>query len=55
MATDGTNLWVGGEFTTVNNKAQQGLTRFTTAACGPGLGQTDDPVAVAVNNAQPGR
>lgn len=28
MATDGTTLWVGGEFTTVNGKAQRGLTRF---------------------------
>jgi large repetitive protein len=28
MASDGTNLWVGGEFTVVNNKAQQGLARF---------------------------
>jgi hypothetical protein len=29
MATDGTQLWVGGDFTTVNNQPQQGITRFT--------------------------
>jgi hypothetical protein len=28
-ATDGTQLWVGGDFTTVNNQPQQGITRFT--------------------------
>jgi hypothetical protein len=28
MTTDGSQLFVGGDFTTVNNKAQQGLTRF---------------------------
>ena len=28
LATDGTQLFVGGEFTTVNDKAQEGLTRF---------------------------
>jgi hypothetical protein len=28
FATDGTQLFVGGDFLTVNNKAQQGLTRF---------------------------
>lgn len=30
MATDGSNLWVAGEFTSVNNKPQQGLARFAT-------------------------
>lgn len=29
MATDGTNLWVGGQFTTVNGAGQQGLVRFS--------------------------
>ncbi len=29
MATDGTQVFVGGDFTTVNGAAQQGLTRFT--------------------------
>jgi Domain of unknown function (DUF5122) beta-propeller len=28
MATDGTQLWVGGDFTSVNNQPQQGITRF---------------------------
>jgi hypothetical protein len=28
MATDGTQLFVGGDFTTVNNKGQEGLARF---------------------------
>jgi hypothetical protein len=28
MANDDTNLWVGGEFTTANGQAQQGLTRY---------------------------
>jgi hypothetical protein len=35
MATDGTQLFVGGDFTTVNGKAQQGFARF---------GQGEDPV-----------
>ena len=29
MATDGTQLFLGGDFTTVNNKPQQGFARFT--------------------------
>ena len=29
MATDGTQLFLGGDFTTVNNKGQQGFARFT--------------------------
>jgi hypothetical protein len=28
MATDGSQLWVGGDFTTVNNQPQQGIARF---------------------------
>jgi hypothetical protein len=28
LATDGTQIFVGGDFTTVNNAAQQGITRF---------------------------
>jgi hypothetical protein len=32
MANDGRYLWVGGQFTTVNGVAQQGLTRFTASA-----------------------
>ncbi len=34
LATDGTQLFVGGEFTTVNGAAQQGFTRFTPLANG---------------------
>lgn len=29
MATDDTNLWIGGEFTSVDKVSQQGLTRFS--------------------------
>ncbi|NOL38980.1 fibronectin type III domain-containing protein [Kribbella sandramycini] len=41
-ATGGTDLWVGGDFTTVNGAGQQGLTRFTNlgngaAPLGPAL------------------
>ncbi|MFG1921129.1 hypothetical protein [Cryptosporangium sp. NPDC048952] len=32
LASDGRSIWVGGQFTTVNNKPQQGLTRFTLTA-----------------------
>ena len=28
MQFDGTNLWVGGEFTSIDSAPQQGLTRF---------------------------
>ena len=34
LATDGTSLFVGGEFTTVNSSAQQGFTRFSPLANG---------------------
>jgi len=33
-ATGGTDLWVGGDFTTVNGAGQQGLTRFTNLGAG---------------------
>ena len=32
LASDGRYLWVGGQFTTVNNVPQEGLTRFTLTA-----------------------
>ncbi|GAA0258426.1 fibronectin type III domain-containing protein [Cryptosporangium japonicum] len=32
LASDGRSIWVGGQFTTVNDKPQQGLTRFTLTA-----------------------
>ncbi len=44
MATDGTQLFVGGEFTSVNGVLQQGLTRFSPAA---------SPVAVPDRPATP--
>ncbi|GAB3927560.1 hypothetical protein GCM10029976_023910 [Kribbella albertanoniae] len=34
FATGGSDLWVGGDFTTSNGVAQQGLTRFTNASPG---------------------
>ncbi|MFP3962425.1 hypothetical protein SMC26_08865 [Actinomadura fulvescens] len=34
LANNGAYLWVGGEFTTVNNKPQQGLTRFASMTTG---------------------
>ncbi|MEV1286090.1 LamG-like jellyroll fold domain-containing protein [Micromonospora sp. NPDC049679] len=44
LASDGTQLFVGGDFTTVNNAAQQGITRFR-----PGGGTAPDrPVAPTV-------
>ncbi len=44
MATDGVQLFVGGEFTTVNGTGQQGLTRFSPTA---------SPVAVPARPATP--
>lgn len=38
LATDGTQLFVGGGFTTVNGQVQEGLTRF-----GPGVGEIAPP------------
>ncbi|HTW20406.1 MAG TPA: LamG domain-containing protein [Mycobacteriales bacterium] len=35
MATDGTQLFVGGDFTSVNNKAQEGLARFAPGTSAP--------------------
>src|SRR3954469_324965 len=32
IATDGTNIFTGGDFATVNQQEQQGITRFTTTA-----------------------
>jgi hypothetical protein len=34
MASSGTDLWVGGDFSTVNGTGQQGITRFTNATGG---------------------
>ncbi|GAB3244991.1 hypothetical protein GCM10027456_14650 [Kineosporia babensis] len=35
MTTDGTNLWVGGQFTSVNKRAQVGLARFAPTPDSP--------------------
>ncbi|GAA1614613.1 hypothetical protein GCM10009789_80920 [Kribbella sancticallisti] len=42
FASGGNDLWVGGDFTRVNNTAQQGLTRYTNA---PGGSQPAAPAA----------
>lgn len=42
MATDGSQLFLGGDFSTVNNKGQQGLARFT-----PGPDTTPPPAPAA--------
>lgn len=60
MATGGADLWVGGDFTTVNGRAQQGLTRFTglgngavptkpvtPTATSPSAGRVDVSIATA--------
>jgi hypothetical protein len=47
-ATDGTQLFVGGEFTSVNGQAQQGFTRFSPATGDLAVpGRPAAPVAVA--------
>ncbi|GGS83148.1 hypothetical protein GCM10010156_47280 [Planobispora rosea] len=53
MANDGVNLWTGGDFTQVNDKPQEGLTRFTTHAVSPDVNgpvQTDFKAPTAVAN-----
>jgi hypothetical protein len=49
MTTDGTQLFVGGDFTTVNGKTQQGLTRF---APGPDTTTPGKPTAPTVTSTQ---
>lgn len=46
MVTAGNQLWVGGEFTTVNGVAQQGLTRFATS---PDTGYVNAPILNATS------
>jgi hypothetical protein len=46
-ATGGTDLWVGGDFTTVNGAGQQGLARFTSA--GPGAAPAKPAKVVPVS------
>jgi hypothetical protein len=50
MATDGTQLYVGGDFTSANHINQQGILRFTTA----GDYTTPRPVAPTVTSVAPG-
>lgn len=45
-------LWAGGEFTTVNGRPQQSLTRFSA---GPDRGAPEDPPTLAVTDTQAGR
>ena len=46
LATDGTQVFVGGEFTTVNNVAQQGFARFSPATASAVPAKPANPVAV---------
>ena len=50
MATDGTQLFVGGEFTTVNNAGQQGFARFSPTTNSALPARLAAPVAVAREN-----
>jgi hypothetical protein len=52
FATDGTQLFVGGDFLTVNNKAQQGLTRFGGP---PDLTKPRQPKAPTASSTTPGQ
>ena len=47
MGTDGTQLFVGGEFTTVNGVAQQGFARFSPSGTDAGPARPSTPRAVA--------
>ena len=47
MGTDGTQLFLGGEFTTVNGVAQQGFARFSPAGADAGPARPSTPRAVA--------
>ncbi|MEV0802851.1 fibronectin type III domain-containing protein [Kribbella sp. NPDC050281] len=49
FASGGNDLWVGGDFTTVNGKPQQGLTRFDNA---PGGAKPAVPAAPKVSSKQ---
>ncbi|MFC0624469.1 LamG domain-containing protein [Kribbella deserti] len=51
MATDGGNLWVGGDFNLVNGGGQQGITRFIST--GPGAAPAK-PAAPKVFSPKPG-
>jgi hypothetical protein len=59
MASSGTDLWVGGDFSNVNGVGQQGITRFTNATGGAkpatpaaptATSSTPNQVAISFNN-----
>ncbi|WP_020387074.1 fibronectin type III domain-containing protein [Kribbella catacumbae] len=52
FASGGNDLWVGGDFTSVNRTAQQGLTRFTNA---PGGAQPGRPGAPKASSTRAGK
>lgn len=52
MANDDTNLWVGGEFTTANGQAQQGLTRYVYKATARDVNPPEAPFAAPVVTAR---
>jgi chitodextrinase len=52
MATDGLRLWVGGDFTTVNNQPQQGMARFEF---GPDTTRPVKPAPPSGSSCQPGK
>ena len=54
MASDGNVLWVAGEFTSVDNKSQQGLTRFKFLDTGGENHKPLTPAAPVVSSTQPG-
>lgn len=47
LATDGTQLFLGGDFTTVNSKPQEGLARWAPGPSAPPARPTAAPTAVA--------
>ncbi len=51
-ATGGTDLWVGGDFTTVNGSGQQGLARFTSAGPGAAPGKPAKVVPISYKAGQ---
>lgn len=55
MAADDDYLWSGGEFTTVNGSAQQGLTRFGFHAVTGQSAKPRTPAQVGANASMPGR
>ncbi len=52
MATDGTQLWVGGQFTTVNGATQRGLARFAPGGNGA---RPTRPASLTGTSAAPGQ